>query len=369
MFLLYRVLPFIAIILFTLKPILNDAIWGLIGTLLVLPYLFHYFLSKSINNTVLMFFILTLTGSILNLINTNNGIGGSIIYVGTFTIALFCIDNLKILRYVGDALWLYLIFFLYKSIFVDLVNPNNIFEDFGLSRNYPGYLLVAFGIFSSFSRYYTVQSLPIVMPILSVVIAFFLEGRSSLAIMLVVSILCIFFWSYKKSWSITIASVIFLSMIYFWNDIMFLYSFTRFDTEGTESLRTTLWIDYFNHLDFLNLLFGPNTTKMPIIASFDGNPHNAYLNFYDRMGLLGITSLLVLHIKAIILYIKKRQYIVLSLIVLYGLRLMVDSLLVSTLDFILYTLLFYPILKKNDSMYIQVGSSRNNLIKRILNFL
>ena len=65
-------------------------------------------------------------------------------------------------------------------------------------------------------------------------------------------------------------------------------------SEGVESSRFQIWSSYFEHMDFPNFFLGCDSANFPIIKQYDGNPHNAFLSFHHRMGIIGFLTFIYL---------------------------------------------------------------------------
>ena len=337
-----RILPLISLLLFSFAEICNGSKFIVLAFISILPFLFNYLKThtRSLEVHVFMFFVFI--GSLLNLISTSNGIGGTILFITTFSIALFCLSNLKLAYYISTIVLIYNLLFISKKIFIDFVNPEFIYENLGLSRNYPGYLLVVWVCFHSFTKYITKAQVSIILPILSLVVSFFLEGRSSMAILLFICIISLYLRNNKSFIFFPIIAIVCICV--YWNNIIELFELTRFATESLDSPRVIIWGAYLKSLDIVSLIFGLDTLGVPALANYGGNPHNAFLNFHYRMGLIGLMPLLYYVFKALKIYLTNNLYFAFFLLLSLIGRFCFDSNLNTPYDFIFYTIIFYPIL-------------------------
>ena len=359
-----KLLPMISLLLFSFGEIFCGTKYIIIVFLFVIPFVISFFSKYGYNRYLLNFVLLVFLGSIFNLFFTKNGIGGTILFLANVALALFCLTNMKYVKYLSLLVLCYNLIFLYNKLFIELVNPNYIYENLGLSRNHPGMLLVIWTSFWGFSKYLTEKKVSIVLPILSVVIAFFLEGRSSLGVLLVLSVvsLCV-----RNSRYIYIVIILLLSLLcIYWDVILDVYMMTSFSENSLESSRFSIWQTYFESLDLISFFGGLELSEIPLIRSYGNNPHNAILNFHYRMGILGVISIIAIIISSFKKYIRISCYIPILYLSCLIVRFMFDSCINTTYDFILYTMLFYPLLIRNKLIYSLYLSQVADLkIKRI----
>ena len=249
---LYYIPPIITFFIFSFPEIFLGDGFLLLGIFLILPFGFTTIRNqlKEYKN-LFYFFVLVFLGSLLNLANTRNGIGGSIILFGVFSLSLFFIKNMKTGMYLSIIFLVYLYLFLYRQIFIEGTDPNFIYEEIGLSRNHPGCMIVSFLCFYAFLKYLTTGKLPLVLPIIGVFITFFLEGRSSFGVTIAIALVCLVFRSRKKSHLLLYFFLTIAILTYFWDDLMFYYSVSRLSEKGTDnSARDIIWEAYLSNLDF-----------------------------------------------------------------------------------------------------------------------
>jgi hypothetical protein len=162
--------------------------------------------------------------------------------------------------------------------------------------------------------------------------------------MLGICVLTIYY--HGKKYTLWFLLVIIVALLHYWQNILEFMSFTRFASAGMETSRSVIWKAYFDALDLPSLFFGLDTLSVPMLKSYGGNPHNAFLNFHSRMGLLGLLALAVLIIKSINAMLKNREYVLVFYLVLLLGRFYFDACIGGPTDYLFYTMLFYPMIRK-----------------------
>ncbi|MEQ8217972.1 MAG: hypothetical protein RH981_07045 [Arenibacter sp.] len=224
-------------------------------------------------------------------------------------------------------------------------NANFIYE--GLSRNHAGFAVVFWTIFLLFHLKITYNRFPLIIPLIGVVLSFFLFGRTSLivsALLLVV----VFFYKFKNNNGIRIMAItICLALCgYFWLKFGSILIEETNLGEGLETSRWKLWSIYWENLDFLNLLTGIDVTNLPMYDQYGGNPHNSFIKFHSRVG-MGSIVFIFLYFVSIFNYLKERQYYIFWLLILLTIRAFFDSdIFIGNFDFIFLIITFFWI--KND---------------------
>lgn len=367
---LVRGLPMLSLLLFSFGEIFRGTAYIIISFLLVIPFVGSYITRIGLTRSLFNFIILIFLGSIFNLFVTNNGFGGTLLFLTNVALALYCLNNICYVKYLALIVLLYNLAFLYEKIFVETVDPNYIYEVIGLSRNHPGMLLVIWTCFWGFTKYMSGLNTSIVLSLLSCAIAFLLEGRSSLGILLFLSIasLCM-----RNRFHIYVVPILICFLVYaYWGTILDIYMMTSFAENSLGSARYDIWRAYYEALDFISLLGGLELSEVPLIRTWGNNPHNFLLNFHYRMGLLGVFALVVLIIKSVKAYMKSREYVPLLYLSCLIARFMFDACINSTYDFILYTILLYPLLRKPKTMpifYYCTNKKKSKFLKNIVDFI
>lgn len=334
-------------LLLSFVTVFKGIIFLIVALVLVSPYLCRKMPAIKRNKDVLLFFILVFVGSILNLINTHNGIGGTINFIVSISVALFCIENINYSRYFVLFLCLYTIYFIYNNVFVLSENIEKVFDDVGLSKNYPGFIMVACCCYWSSFKYVTNREMSIILPILCTVFAFFLDGRSSLGIMFMLSMYCLFIKFKQKI--ILFIMIIIVVLSFYMDDIMTYYSLTNLSESGMETARYKIWSAYIDNLDFTSFFFGLDTLCVPLLKNYGGNPHNAFLNFHYRMGILGLFGLLFIIYKSTIKLLKSKSYVLLVFLLFLLGRIFFDACIGSSTDYLIYSLILYPLINCNNT--------------------
>lgn len=214
----------------------------------------------------------------------------------------------------------------------------DIFLQYGLSKNYPGSLLVIFNCLWAVWKSLHYQKMPLILPILSTIMCFFLDGRSSLICMVLITVYCFIFRG--KGWFFVMAILALGLLSYYWSDLSDLFELTSLASRGLETSRSDIWAEYFQGLDFSSFIFGLDTQNLPELSSVDGNPHNSFLSLHRSMGLLGIATYLYYLVSVFKILLRRKQYTILFMIVVLHLRMFFDGMLTTAEDFFIYTLMF-----------------------------
>ena len=304
------------------------------------------------NKELYFFFLITIIFSIINIPFSNSGLGGTINFVVCFTMAFYLLKNPIIASNFTIFYCIYIIGFLWFHLVVGEEDAYTLYEEnLGLSRNFPGFLLVAATSLWCFTKKETQNSLPLLVPILALILVFMINGRSSMGAVTALFFICVGLRGKSKLSLIIISFVIISALIYFYKDIEEILMMSRLAEEGADNhARDNIWKAYVSNLDFISLFLGVDTDTIPLIHSYDGNPHNAFLNYHRRMGLFPLLFLLYFCIKAIKWFIRKKSFVFAAVLLVYLFRIFFDSCSNSTFDFILYYILFFPYIKNDNSL-------------------
>lgn len=362
--LFYHYFPLLAILCYAYYDVFYSKLMLILGTIFLIPYFAKYCTKGKVHPLIWNFFIIVIIGSILNLLTTENGIGGSIIFLGTYALAIYSLNNLKTIQWIMMGIGLFLLYFLFIQIFIIGIRVDEIFESVGQSKNYPGCLLVQISCFWGMTKLVNYKSLPFLYPIAAVVFAFFLDGRSSLGIMIVVAIYCLAFRS--RRYTISTIALTFAALFYYREFLLESLETTRLFNEGYETSRYLLWESYLSNLDLPSLLFGLETKDLPYLKQYNGNPHNSFFNFHYRMGLLGLMALVVLLIKSIRKLLRTNQKEICVFLLLLWARMFFDTCIISATDFIVYTMMFYPFCMNIQTKYDRIEEPKNILLKTVI---
>lgn len=354
----------LAILLYFLYTMMDSMLYFAAGTFFALPGIVGLF-SKN-KNDLKIFTILVFIGSLFNILATSYGIGGSIVFLVVCGITYSCLKNLKVFFMTSLVICIWLVAFLYYQLIILGTVNGDIFIDYGLSKNYPGSLLVIFNCLWAVWKYTYYNKMPLVLPILSTVMAFFLDGRSSLICMLLITSFCFLVRGKKTS---IITAAVFVSLIFYFREYLFeYYELTTLAEKGLDAdTRTVLWKSYFDNLDLSSFLFGLDTQNLPYLKNQGGNPHNSFLSFHRRMGLLGILSLFFFVYKEIFFLIKKKQFVALFFTLVLLARMFFDGMLVTAEDFFILTLFFMPLCYNNKVFRIedQIKAHGNSWFEKV----
>lgn len=321
----------------------NGTIPLLAATAFSLPSLLYYLFKIKQPHQVKSFAILCFLGCLLLFFIGPINRRDIFVFVGALSVAIYSVFHLRILKWISFIAVAYTLLFLAEKIFIQQIDVNLLYETSGQSKNYPGFLLVVWTILYSFLKIILDKRTSIVFPALAIIIALFLDGRASLGVILALFILN--FYSYNRKFSIISVLIICGAFLYYFDNIMELYQVSAFSEKGFESSRFDMWSAYLDNVNVLNIFIGVDTSKVPPIAAYSGNPHNSFLFYHMSAGLFGLLGLLYLCYKSTLTYFSLKQYLLLFYVLLLIFRISFDSCLFWQTDFIVYFLLvysFYP---------------------------
>lgn len=320
----------------------NGTLPMMIGSLCSFPSLLNYIVGKDKSQPISTFMLLAFVGCLfvwlLHPINRRD----IFLLVGSFGLAIYSIKHIKTFKCVSFVVIVFLICFLFEKIFIEQIDVNLIYEDSGRSKNYPGFLLVIWMTAYSFVKFATTGKPSLLFPVFGIVLAVFLDGRTSIVLMF--TLLLINLFVVNKKISLLMLLIVFIGIFFWWSELQLIYSFSSFETYGLETARWKLWQSYFNHLDLGAIIVGLDTMTVPEIAFYSGNPHNTFLYFHHATGLLGIFGLIYITIKSLRKYLSNHKYILFLYCIIVIVRLFFDSLIFMQTDFIIYFFLFFPFL-------------------------
>lgn len=204
---------------------------------------------------------------------------------------------------------LMLFVFIITAFFIALIHNMKVYTYLdsvlvGFSYNYiSGLLILAVSLYLGF--YMKISQKPRfgkTISIISVMLCFLLYGRSGIAFSFLLALVaCRDYINFKTGFRTFVVIVLLTCFTAFvvYNSfvIIDLIQNSKFK-EGLQSPRSIMLSQYIAALNLQTLLLGVDITKIPLIASFNFNPHNSYLNLHAMSGLLGILfiSLLIVMI-------------------------------------------------------------------------
>jgi hypothetical protein len=297
--------------------------------------------NRNLFSESMLFITFLLITSIINLFFTQNNFGGSLTLLGNLFLSFLYIQlNSKKLTLWVVVSYLITILFISYHLFVLNTHENYIYQ--GLSRNHAGFAVVFWTIFLLFHLKVNYNYLPLLPPIVAVILAFFLVGRTSLIVSTLL-IVVVFFYKFNDRPRIrllAIASFIGFCTLLFSKFGSDLISETNLDS-GLDTPRWKLWAIYWENIDFVNLFTGVDVTKLPMYDKYSGNPHNSFIKFHSRVGIGSIAFLFLFFISAFKYLQQSKNYIFL-LLTLLTLRAMFDGdMLIGNFDFIFLIITFY----------------------------
>lgn len=289
----------------------------------------------------MLFILVLLITSLINLFFTENGLGGTITLLGNLLLAYIFIkvENKRMLIWVLLSYSITVGFIAY-NLFVLNTDPNYIYE--GLSRNHAGFVVVFWTGFLLFYLKITYNYYLLIFPIFGLILSFFLFGRTSLIVSALLVVL-VFFYKFRSN---TIIQIIALALLALGSYYLFINFGDKLTTEtnlgeGLDTPRWELWRIYWDHLNLVNLFTGVDVTILPMYDQFSGNPHNSFIKFHSRAG-IGSIIFMFLFMVSIFKYINLKQYYILWVLLLLTLRASFDGdMFIGNLDFIFLIITFY----------------------------
>ena len=321
---------------YTPPMVLASALLSFAAFIFCFPMKDRNFFSES-----MLFILFLLITSLINLFFTDNGLGGSITFTGHLLLSYVYIqaENKKLTLWVVLP-YLLTIGFISYHLFVLNTNANDIYD--GLSRNHAGFAVVFWTVFLLFHLKITYNRFPIVLPLIGLILSFFLFGRTSIVVSFLL-LLVVFFFKFKNNRAIRliIASIFVGICFYLWLEFgKILNEETNFG-EGLDTPRWKLWRIYWENIDFVNLFTGIDVTNLPMYGQYGDNPHNSFIKFHSRVG-IGSIVFIVLYFVSVFKYLKERNFYIFWLLILLTVRASFDSdILVGNFDFIFYIITFY----------------------------
>ncbi|KAF1082719.1 MAG: hypothetical protein GQF41_0486 [Candidatus Rifleibacterium amylolyticum] len=140
---------------------------------------------------------------------------------------------------------------------------------------------------------YEKNSTPLWPAIISLVLSVGLYTRANIVLSGALLVVVMFFDHRYKT---ILALVLFYIIFYFIsgaNLYHIVFTTTRFADKGLESARYLMWKDYIAQVDFLSLFFGLRQENIPIIASFQNNPHSSLIRLFHHFGLYPFIVLVI----------------------------------------------------------------------------
>lgn len=294
----------------------------------------------------MIFILFLIITTIVNLFFTQNNFGGTLNLLGSLLLSFiyFRMDKQKLTLWVFTGYLVTLSFIAY-NLFILGTPANLIYE--GLSRNHAGFALVFWTIFLLFHLKVTYNIFPIIFPIIGLIIAYFLFGRTTIVVSALL-LLVVFFFKFENKKVRVIAISVFSAGCYY---LFLQYGFLLIEEtnleEGLETPRWKLWEIYIDNINIRNIFTGVDVTKIKEYYLFGDNPHNSFLKFHSRTG-IGSLAFLVLLVVSLLNYFKTKRYYIFWLLLLLILRAFFDSdILIGNFDFIFFIITFYWI--KTDS--------------------
>lgn len=331
-------------ILLSLSDIFQSEMILIIGSIIsVIIFLFSFPINDKYFYASMTLIGVMFISSIINLLFTDNGVPGSFILLGNLLLSFiyFQIKDKKKLTIWIFASFLITVIFIVYSLFVLKVSTNEIYQN--LSRNHAGFVLTFWSVFLLFHLENTYSKVWIIIPLINLVIAFLLIGRTSIIVNFIL-LLIVYYYKFKGkgAFPFIIAFMIFLGSLYYvvqqYGTILIM------DTnlgKGLQTSRWELWREYLKNINLKSFFFGVDLTKLPMIHYYGDNPHNSFLKFHSRLG-FGSVVFFSLYFISLINYLRTDNFYIFGLLLILTIRAFFDSdILIGSFDFIFFIITFY----------------------------
>lgn len=338
----------------------NGTLPLMLGTFFSFPSLLFYLFCRRQPYQVKCFTLLCFLGCLMLFFIGPLNRRDTFVFVGAVSVAIYSVYHLRILKSISFVAIIYTLYILVNNIFIQQIDVNLLYESSGQSKNYPGFLLVIWTVLYSFLKKVLDNKTSIMFPAFAVIIALYLDGRTSIIVLFL--LLLINIYSYNKKYSILFMLVICGASFYYFDYILYLYYSSSFFEEGLETSRYAIWNAYLNNIDIVSIFTGVDVENVYDIAIYSGNPHNSFLFYHMSAGLFGLVGFSYLFFETIKKYFMKKKYLLLSYVILVVLRLFYDSCLFWPTDFIVYFIMifiFYP------SQIVERQKSMDNFVTKI----
>lgn len=295
---------------------------------------------KNLFSESIIFILFMFIATLVNLFFTKNNFGGSLTLLGSLFLSFiyFHANSKKLTLWIIASYLITLLFISYK-LFILKIPANYIY--LGLSRNHAGFSLIFWTIFLLFHLKVTYNRFPIILPLISLILSYFLFGRTSIIVSALL-LLVVFFYKFNNTRLKIIAVTAFLICCYYlWLNFGFIVTEETNLGEGLDTPRWKLWRVYMENIDVVNLFTGIDVTKIQFYNLYGNNPHNSFIKFHSRVGLGSLVFIFLLFV-SIFNYLKERQYYIFWLLILLIMRAFFDSdILIGSFDFIFFIVTFY----------------------------
>ncbi|MBM3106678.1 hypothetical protein IIE18_16230 [Pseudomonas sp. V1] len=209
----------------------------------------------------------------------------------------------------------------------------------GYSRNGYSAVLLIFAVGYMFSRHYSGKSISLCLMAVVVLCSIPLYGRTGIA--MATALFLVALWSRSKFMALGLGLLGLAVIVIFSSEIeQYITTRTNFSS-GVDSPRALMWMDYLARLDFIGVAFGQDLNAVPLIAEYNGNPHNAFFLLHSYYGLGFFVLMLALCVSLVTLGLERR-WLCLFLALVYLVRSFFDIIyLFGLLDYLVFPILFY----------------------------
>lgn len=213
-------------------------------------------------------------------------------------------------------------------------------------------VLIVFSILV-ISSYQNDMKIGIFPVMLGTTVAILAVGRSGILtfFLLLVSFLVFRFDGKKHSVKISVRTLVALASISIFFFIAYKYFepyivdvIRNFEARGLESVRTRLWTDYVEKVSksFRYIVLGAPIEGTYLLNNYSSNLHNSMLMLHAKYGLIVLISVIIMVIKSIKFFLKRKNYLFFTLLIITLFRMQFDYTNFSAqLDVIFFYLVFF----------------------------
>jgi len=221
------------------------------------------------------------------------------------------------------------------------------------SRNSVSTIMLFYFCVYSISMFENKHKISIIYPLLGLFVSVLSIGRSGILTFLLLLILLLLFefkfdkyslGYIKKLFPLIIPIMIFIAISYCIFDDFILETFNNISTRGLESTRGLIWSEYLfkTFKSPLFIIFGTPISGTHLLDLYHENLHNSLLMVHAKYGLIQLVIILFMIVKAIVVNIKLKNYLFLTLIITVIFRMQFDyTNFNAQLDIVFFYLIFY----------------------------
>jgi ABC-type multidrug transport system fused ATPase/permease subunit len=178
-----------------------------------------------------------------------------------------------------------------------------------------------------------------------VYISIVVMGRTGIICSLIYIFYILYYITKKISLRILIIMVLLLYTIIFYDkiELIFITYFNNIINKGinyTEDPRMDMLTRYLENIDLITFFIGYDIRIDTLFRTYNGNPHNSFINLHTRIGILSLPFVLLIIFK--LLKFIRTNFFFVVLLSLILIRAWIDTMFFfNVYDFIIYSILIY----------------------------